>query len=341
GTKQVKERECVCNERWFGKRCHIPESIHYSNQLQTKTFLKFRKSARRIVYAAPFNHEFVMLEAILHDLYDLVDVFIFVESVYTAYGTRKPLRLLQRLHRGYLKDFHPKIIYLSIDHFPTGGRAKGFIADSYLRSYLGKFGIPHIKYLKDDDLFLVFDLDEIPSRDSLIFLKVHDGFPEPFGFRMRWSAFGFFWKHRHFSQIPAGCTIGMLRKVYHDDSNIVRDVHHGVTKNKGNDFQEYRKQYLVSMWYLGEDGGHFAGWHCSSCFHPEGIRTKFLSAQNADWPRWGSIKEKMDLNFIKSMIKQGKWFDGSPLNNRQVNEMVSAETDSFFAPPYLMKNYDK
>lgn len=281
-----------------------------------------------------------MLEAILNDLYDLIDVFIIMESPYTAFGVRKPIRLLPWLHRGYLKKFHPKMMYLYLDHYPTGGRKHGHFADSYLRSYLGKRGMPFIRNLADDDLFLVFDIDEIPSRDSLIFLKVHNRYPEPFGFRFRWSAFGYFWKHRHYSQVPAGCTVGMLRKVYHNDSNMVRDIHHGVTKNRGQEFLEYRQTTLVRSWFIGEVG-HFAGWHCSSCFKLEGIRIKFMSAQNADWPRWGSIPEKMDLKYLRKMVRDGKWFDGSPLNNRAVAKMSDPDNDDFYAPPYILKNPER
>lgn len=341
GTKTVDKDSCVCKNGWFGNSCNIPESIHFSKELTTKHFLEFRPAAaRRIIYAVPFNHEFAMLEAVLNDLDDLVDAFIILESPFSAFGVRKPVRLLPRLHRGYLKKFHSKILYLYLDHFPLNGRKKGHIADSYIRSHLGKRGMPNIRNVADDDLFLVFDMDEIPSRDSLIFLKAHNRYPEPFGFRFRWSAFGYFWKHRHYSQVPSGCTVGMLRKVYHDDSNLVRDVHHGVTRNKHEEFLEYRQTSLVHPWFLGEVG-HFAGWHCSSCFDLEGIRTKFMSAQNADWPRWGSIPEKMSLDSIRNMVKDGKWFDGSNLNNRAVSQMSSPENDPFYAPPYIMDNADK
>jgi len=173
GTKEIQDQKCICNDGWFEKSCNVPESVHFTQQIQT-SFLQFRSAARRIIYAAPFNHEFAMLEAVLSDLYDLVDVFIIMESSYTAFGIPKPIRLLPRLHRGYLKKFHDKIMYLYLGHFPRGGRKHGHVADSYLRAFLGKRGIPLIENLADDDLFLVFDMDEIPSRDSLIFLKVRN-----------------------------------------------------------------------------------------------------------------------------------------------------------------------
>ena len=51
---------------------------------------------------------------------------------------------------------------------------------------------------------------------------------------------------------------------------------------------------------------NYAGHHCSWCFKPEGIREKLLAAQKSDTPRWGDYPEKLDLNYINSLIKEGK-----------------------------------
>ena len=32
-----------------------------------------------------------------------------------------------------------------------------------------------------------------------------------------------------------------------------------------------------------------AGWHCSWCFQPQGIRAKLLDAPNSDFPRFGDV----------------------------------------------------
>ena len=63
-------------------------------------------------------------------------------------------------------------------------------------------------------------------------------------------------------------------------------------------------------WTLG-DSHHYAGFHCSWCYRPEGIRTKLASAQRHDKPRWGDFQEKMDLDYIESLIMTGGWFDGT------------------------------
>jgi len=56
--------------------------------------------------------------------------------------------------------------------------------------------------------------------------------------------------------------------------------------------------------------GKYAGFHCSWCYRPEGIRTKLLSAQKHDKPRWGDYPEKTELPYIARLIRDGEWFDG-------------------------------
>lgn len=337
GTRFSTYDRCICREAWRGDSCNIPDALYYSYSMKTKgrRSLKLRSgTARRVIYATMFNHEFEMIEALLNEHYELVDVFIFVESTFTAFGTRKPLRLLPRLHRGYLKEFAPKIMYLYLDHFPTGARKKGFIADRYLRGYLGIKGLPNIHKLRDDDLFLVFDIDEIPTQEFVAFLKFHDGYPEPFGVRLRWSVFGFFWKNDRPTQVTVGCTVGMLKTVYNNDSNIIRAIYYGLDSKLVPNLKSYKKSHLVQSWFMGEDR-YLAGWHCSSCFKPEGIRIKFMSAQNADYPRWGSIPEKMDLKNIISLVREGKWFDGGKIPEADIN------SDSFYAPQHMLENTDR
>jgi len=65
-----------------------------------------------------------MLDLRLAELGDLVDVFLILESNYTAYGTPKKLHLLERLLNGTYSDFHFKIVYVLLDFFPPDARKK-------------------------------------------------------------------------------------------------------------------------------------------------------------------------------------------------------------------------
>ena len=90
---------------------------------------------------------------------------------------------------------------------------------------------------------------------------------------------------------------------------------------------------LVQIYYFV---GNFAGHHCSWCYSPDGIRTKLLSAQRADKPRWGDQPEKLQLPYISGLIKTGKWFDGSkPLGK------IGQSMEPDYAPDFVLKNPQK
>ena len=115
--------------------------------------------------------------------------------------------------------------------FPKAGETNGWYADSFLRLYLGKRGMSLLSGVRDDDLFLLLDADELPTPEALTFLKemfkqlsskreayfdslllvvfhrqasvsaccvntscqAYDGWTEPVKFGFRWTVFGFFW----------------------------------------------------------------------------------------------------------------------------------------------------
>lgn len=78
-----------------------------------------------------------------------------------------------------------KILYVFLDHFPEGGRQDGWIADDYLRTFLTRNGMSRVEGGRPDDVFVINDADEIPAREGLLFLKLFDGWTEPFAIHMR------------------------------------------------------------------------------------------------------------------------------------------------------------
>ena len=63
-------------------------------------------------------------------------------------------------------------------------------------------------------------------------------------------------------------------------------------------------------WQLG-NSPHYAGWHCSWCYSPAGIRQKLVSAQRHDKPRWGDFPDKETLcnmsHSIALVLGFGPW----------------------------------
>lgn len=82
------------------------------------------------------NVEFEMLEIRLHELGDIVDVFLILESNYTAYGDPKSLRLRDELASGKHAKYASKIVYVLLDYFPAEGRTNGWIIMDLLREHL-------------------------------------------------------------------------------------------------------------------------------------------------------------------------------------------------------------
>lgn len=324
--------DCVCHQGWHGPNCGVPTVVQHSN-LPTKSHLKPRKVPRRVINAININHEFDMLHARFRELADAVDLFLVCESNYTAYGEAKPLSFLRLLLNGTFDYVKHKILYVFLDHFPKGGRADGWIADDYLRTFLSKNGLLRIQGLRLDDVFLLDDADEIPLREGILFLKFYDGWTEPFGIHLRKSLYGFYWRQPGTLDILSGCTIGMFLTVYRGDGILLRRRHYYTMVG----FREYEKKsgQVLMPWSIGSPV-HYAGWHCSWCFPPEGIYYKLISAQNGDFPRWGDFEEKRKLSYIRKLIRTGGWFDGS-----QSSYPLTDPKEHMFAPKYLLDNYDK
>jgi beta-1,4-mannosyl-glycoprotein beta-1,4-N-acetylglucosaminyltransferase len=120
-----------------------------------------------------FFNEVEILEGRLEYLYDTVDYFIIVESNTTYSGHSKPLNYLANI--GRYKKYLDKIIY-----FPYAADVDGLVFDQSLTDpYNGKSAfwilengqrnhiLKAVKCFKDDDIVLVSDLDEIPSKQAI------------------------------------------------------------------------------------------------------------------------------------------------------------------------------
>uniref|UniRef100_A0A8C6S3C4 Beta-1,4-mannosyl-glycoprotein 4-beta-N-acetylglucosaminyltransferase b n=1 Tax=Neogobius melanostomus TaxID=47308 RepID=A0A8C6S3C4_9GOBI len=298
----VAHAACVCRPGWHGPYCGVPTM-------------------------------FDLLHARFHELSQAVDLFIVCESNFTAYGEQRPLGFLQRLLNGTYDYVRHKLLYVFLDHFPEGGRQDGWIADDYLRTFLTRNGMSRVLGVRPDDVFVINDADEIPAHEALLFLKLFDGWTEPFALHMRKSLYGFFWKQFGSLEVISGCTVGMLRDVYDSDGIKLRRREYYTMPG----FRKYENQtgHILVQWSVGSPF-HFAGWHCSWCFTPEGIHFKLISAQNGDFPRWGDYEDKLDLNYIRQLIRTGGWFDGS------FQEYPPADPkEHMYAPKYMLDHYDK
>jgi beta-1,4-mannosyl-glycoprotein beta-1,4-N-acetylglucosaminyltransferase len=100
--------------------------------------------------------------------------------------------------------------------------------------------------------------------------------------------------------------------------------------------ENYTSQgHVIKQWDIGTLD-HYAGYHCSWCYNPEGILTKLLSAQKHDSPRWGDFPVKTNVSYISKLIRTGGWFD----DTKPFIE-VKDYGNKFYAPKYILENADR
>jgi beta-1,4-mannosyl-glycoprotein beta-1,4-N-acetylglucosaminyltransferase len=117
------------------------------------------------------NNEIDILEGRLEYLYDMVDMFIIVESNITHNGTPKKLNYLDNIQR--FKKFSDKILYCPIYMNPDNYDFVTVFDDQY-KSGLWKVEneqrnhiIQGLQFFEDDAFVMISDLDEIPRKSSI------------------------------------------------------------------------------------------------------------------------------------------------------------------------------
>ena len=278
---------------------------------------------------------------------DVVDVFVIHESNYTNSGKTKPPQFRHKfLNEGWLKKYHHKFVYIFQDTFPEEGLSDGKIADAYMRRHLGQTAFnQRLKGVEDDDMFIYNDGDELIRPEILNFLKLYEGFTDPIGFKYRWAIFGFFWtvksgaknyKYKDFES--AAMTVEFFKDFYNYDASLIRGsaFRDDNEKNKALKIVYKNKGRRVELFQCSDN----AGWHCSYCFQPEGIRKKLLDAPLSDFPRWGDDPKKSNVEYIMKLIKNGQNFDESYLRGSK-NNMLMVEDDPDIAPKYMLEHPEK
>ena len=112
-----------------------------------------------------FYNELDLLEIRLHELSDVVDMFVLVEATRTHSGLPKLLYFADNRKR--FAGFNERIIHVVVDDMPDSGDA--WTRENHQRNAI-------LRGLKDsalDDLILISDVDEIPRAEML--LEIREG----------------------------------------------------------------------------------------------------------------------------------------------------------------------
>ncbi|XP_049266859.1 beta-1,4-mannosyl-glycoprotein 4-beta-N-acetylglucosaminyltransferase isoform X2 [Rhipicephalus sanguineus] len=324
-----KKSTCVCKKGWHGRECSIPDAVWFTEDFgrwYSEGLIRRRSRPRKVINGLVFNHELDLLEIRIKELGDAVDYYLVVESTYTYFGSEKPLYLRNNLSAGFLREHTHKIVPIAVD-FYNYAEGDPWGPENYCRTSVWYEGHRRLKNIRDDDLFIMSDADEIPSRDVVLFLKHHDGFGEPIKLRLRWFTYGFYWENSDPVDVSGVCTVSYIRHVYENDSLRLRSMRTFRQNNMPN------TGTFSEMWTIEGIQPRYAGWHCSWCFDVEGIQMKLAAAQRDDGVRWGDIAEKSDTSYIISLRKKGLFFDErSKLTPCDPNET---------APAYVRENAAK
>ncbi|HPI20816.1 MAG TPA: hypothetical protein PKY56_10630, partial [Candidatus Kapabacteria bacterium] len=122
----------------------------------------------KLIDCFTFFNELDLLEIRLKYLYDVVDYFVIVEADTSFNGDAKQMVFRDNIDR--FEPFISKIIFVPISMKNFENKKKvAWKREEYQRNCIQK-GIDTLK-LKDTDLIILSDIDEIPNKDILINLK--------------------------------------------------------------------------------------------------------------------------------------------------------------------------
>ncbi|PQP97660.1 uncharacterized protein Pyn_10507 [Prunus yedoensis var. nudiflora] len=211
----------------------IPHYYHENVSMENLCRLHgwgIREYPRRVFDAVLFSNEMDILTIRWKELYPYVTQFVLLESNSTFTGLPKPL--LFSHYRDQFKFVEPRLTYGT-----TGGRFKRgenpFVEEAYQRVTLDK--LLKIAGITEDDLLIMSDVDEIPSRHTINLLRWCDEVPEILHLRLKNYLYSF---------------------EFLVDNNSWRASVHRYREGKTT-YAHYRQT---------DDILADAGWHCSFCF---------------------------------------------------------------------------
>ncbi|KAJ8895821.1 hypothetical protein PR048_001159 [Dryococelus australis] len=319
---------CECKKGWHGPDCGLPEVMWRAFMASKRKILPRRRlRPRRVIFGFPVTGvETLLAEITLHELLEVVDLYVVCESNYTRFGKPKKLYFKNRLLKHFLKDIEQKILYLSADIYNTHSNNSFEPHLEYLEKLVWSKSISAIENLHGEDLIIVMDSYEIPNAKAILFFKLYDGWPEPVGFRLRWSAYGFFWQHPMKTVVvPGGATVKVMKHLYHNTTNRTAIGSHRRDDNSAS----------PGFKIVIGDLNHYGGWYCSWCLEPAAIvQTLEQTPQSANPVFWSAGDSKViDSRYIEDLVGTGIWLDGKTTLVR-----CYRHRDPYFAPEYVMNN---
>ena len=133
----------------------------------------------KIIDCFTFYNEFDILYYRLSLLYDIVDYFIIVEANKTHTGKDKPYNFIENIEK--YNKFMEKIIYVQVEDLDSNPYVNSdgnwndgvWQNENKQRNYID-VGIRCVPDMRDDDIIIISDVDEIPNYNILLRFKVEN-----------------------------------------------------------------------------------------------------------------------------------------------------------------------
>jgi beta-1,4-mannosyl-glycoprotein beta-1,4-N-acetylglucosaminyltransferase len=181
---------------------------------------------RKVIDSFMFYNEFDMLKLRLNYLNDVVDHFIICESNYTFSGKPKPYYLDEILNE-FPKDIVSKIVRVKFEpdtsqfNFPEeveffDPKNDNWIFENQQRDYISK----NLLNFSPDDIFMISDTDEIPSKEIINNLSSGDLISN-FKYVLRFDWFWYNFITKQHSTMP-GTALTTIKYAIEKGSNGIR-----------------------------------------------------------------------------------------------------------------------
>ncbi|XP_031108181.1 uncharacterized protein LOC116012684 isoform X1 [Ipomoea triloba] len=249
---------------------HVTHYYHENVSMETLCKLHgwgIREYPRRVFDAVLFSNEVDMLAIRWQELYPYITRFVLLESNSTFTALPKPH--VFAMNREKFEFVEPRLTYGTV----AGRFRKGenpFVEEAYQRVALDQ--LLRIAGIEDDDLLIMSDVDEIPSRHTINLLRWCDDIPPVLHLQLRNYLYSF--------------------EFLVDQSSWRASVHRyqsGKTR-----YAHFRQTDYV----LAE-----SGWHCSFCFrHISDFIFKMKAYSHTDRVRFSHF---LDPKRIQDIICKG------------------------------------
>lgn len=255
-----------------------------------------------------FYNELDILEIRLNELYDHVDYFYIVEASVTHSGRPKPLYLKEALENTNRFDkFKSKIINIDTDldltkYTPLDiNMSDAWNRENMQRNYLMNV----IQKASEDDIILLSDADEIPSKAFIEIRKQVSKAAYPF---LVCKQYFYYYTFRYAKKELCHGTIAFYR-------NHMADVIYQDLRN-----DRFRLPYVSN-----------AGWHLSFFGSPEHVKNKIESFAHTEFGAHNNI------DTIKKNIECGL----DIFNRNNPEEALMKIENNINVPTYVLNNKEK